>query len=119
MGRRDRGGGSWIRAELLCGAAGRARAGRVPGVTQVRDAIYFGAYAEHKHTKTGRRALDVANETGHVPIIDMIRGAMTAQQPRILGNSFVDAARRGNLNMVRATPRVRERHSSRSPPLHL
>jgi hypothetical protein len=40
---------------------------------QVRDAIHFGAYIEHKHSKTGEEALPVAYLTKNVPIIDMLR----------------------------------------------
>ena len=40
---------------------------------QVRDAIHFGAYIEHKHSKTGEEALPVAYLTKNSVIIDMLR----------------------------------------------
>ena len=68
---------------------------------QVRNAIHFGAYWDHRHTKTGEIALDVAFKVGNIVNIELLRGAKVAQQDRTLVESLADACKRGNLNQVK------------------
>jgi hypothetical protein len=54
---------------------------------------------------TGEEALNAAYKVGYIVNIELLRGAKRSQQERTLAESLADAARRGNVNQARLSPR--------------